>query len=512
MLKNSIPKISAALLCAAVLFSLAACQSSPATSLVKNKDLDRMIEEAKNTDAAREDIAGLLDQNYDAYTTTIKNDDLGVTVNVNAKVDIPKTDRLSVFRVRQKQFSQDFIDIVRRALLGEKKLYDGGVLSVKTKQDIEAEIALYRTEMAGLDANDGYRAECQSNIDALQTAYQSAPGKLDFSPYPSDGQLCTAEKMLTKHPENEYYQWMKEVNAKGSFLYEISDGTDGNYAVFFVQNNPEKSNKLVFRTNGVFYENHGGVMVGQTSLTPNTESEEYPQNFLFDGVFSDLPSFSRCPGAVEGTTLDSAVKTADAFLAKIGLDGFAYYEGGLFNEYLLPQKESDDGDYYAGYYILRYYRKIDGVFLTQSSGDKNNPGDEYGEGKLSWPGECIEFRVNDDGIVGFDWNAPLEIVQTVVENAALKPFADVKSIFERMMPITKASQSYTKAFTVDRVRLSYSRISEADSYDTGLIVPVWDFSGQYEYSEDQRVMEKGDGGLLAVNAVDGSIIDPNLGY
>ncbi len=27
-----------------------------------------MIEEAKNTDAAREDIAGLLDQNYDAYT------------------------------------------------------------------------------------------------------------------------------------------------------------------------------------------------------------------------------------------------------------------------------------------------------------------------------------------------------------------------------------------------------------------------------------------------------------
>ena len=516
MLKKYVSEIGAAAICSVMLFLTTACQSAPESSLVKNKNLDQLIQEAQNTDTERTDINDIIEEKHETYVTTIKNDDLKVTVNVNAKVDVPQTDKLSIFRVRQKQFSQELIDSVRHELLGDTKLYCGGVLSVKTKKIIEEEIAWWRNQMTGPDVTDAYRSECQGEIDSLQQAYESAPNSPDYSDYVSDGLLDTYDKMLSKYPENEYYEWGKMMNSKGNFVYEISDGTDGNYSMFYVQNNPEKSNKLVFRTNTVSYASHGGVMVGQTSLIPNTDSDDYPQNFLCNVEFYGEPDLRQCPGDVTETSLESAVKTADAFLTKIGIDGFQYYEGGQFSEVIRMDTASDgtapDGTYYGTYYILRYYRNIDGAYLTQSSGAKNNPGNENGEGKLLWAGESIEFRINDNGIVGFDYNAPLDIVECVVENSSLKNFEEVKSTFEKMMPITKASQYFTKVYDVDRVRLSYSRISEADRYDTGLIVPVWDFLGNYESTEEKYTMLAGYGSLLAINAIDGSIIDPDLGY
>ena len=52
------------------------------------------------------------------------------------------------------------------------------------------------------------------------------------------------------------------------------------------------------------------------------------------------------------------------------------------------------------------------------------------------------------------------------------------------------------------------RISEADSYDTGLLVPVWDFQGKVtdEYGSEFA------GSVMTINAIDGSIIDRSLGY
>lgn len=511
MLKKYIKKVGSIIICVAMFSSMAACQKSPDSSLVVNKDLDKLIEDAQNSDTGKVNIDEIIEQNYDSYVTTIKDDDLGVTVNVNAKVDIPQTNKLSIFRVEQKSFSQELIDKIRKELLGDSKLYYGGVLSVKTKTDIEAEISLWREQMAGPDVTDEFRKECQGKIDSLQKAYESAPGSLDFSPFSSDGKLTTYDKMLSKYAGNEYYEWVEMMNPDGNFVYEISDGSDGNYSVFYVQNNPDKSNKLIFRTNSVHYESHNGVMVGETSLTPNTTWECYPENYLTKVEYFEEPTIIPVAGDVSETSLEDAIETANGFLERVGIDGFKYYEGDLYSEHLRMDHNSD-GAYYGTYYILRYYRNIEGAFLTQSSGTKNNPGNGYGEAKLSWAGECIEFRINDNGIVGFDYNAPLNIVETVVDNSALKSFDDIKTTFEKMMPITKASEYYTKVYDVDRVRLSYSRISEADSFDTGLIVPVWDFLGSYENVEDSYIMGNGYGSLLAINAIDGSIIDPDLGY
>ncbi len=65
-----------------------------------------------------------------------------------------------------------------------------------------------------------------------------------------------------------------------------------------------------------------------------------------------------------------------------------------------------------------------------------------------------------------------------------------------------------------RVRLSYSRISEKDSFDTGLVVPVWSFEGMDAMYDDKggSLGAGSDGVLMAINAIDGSVINGALGY
>ena len=127
----------------------------------------------------------------------------------------------------------------------------------------------------------------------------------------------------------------------------------------------------------------------------------------------------------------------------------------------------------------------------------------------------IQFRINDSGIVGFDYNAPLQTVETVVDHAALKSFDEVKSTFESMVVVMNAQdtklsdEKSSVTIKIDRVILGYARISEANSYDTGLLVPVWDFKGTVTDSLGGNTSY---GSVMTINAIDGTIIDRTLGY
>ena len=132
--------------------------------------------------------------------------------------------------------------------------------------------------------------------------------------------------------------------------------------------------------------------------------------------------------------------------------------------------------------------------------------------KKDWPVECVEIRVNDSGIVGLDYNAPLEITETVVDQSNLKNFDEIKAAFEKMVMITNAKTDSELdsgvMVEIHRVVLGYARISEADSYDTGLLVPVWDFQGKVTNEYGSEFADS----VMTINAIDGSIIDRSLGY
>lgn len=158
---------------------------------------------------------------------------------------------------------------------------------------------------------------------------------------------------------------------------------------------------------------------------------------------------------------------------------------------------------------------MDGVFVNNDGGGKivdEWRGDSYK--KMLWTAEDIAVFVNDDGIVGFDYMTPLTVTETVVEKSTLKNFDEIKDIFEQMVVTMNAVNEEDARYgdvtiDIDSVKLRYTRISEKDSFDTGLLVPVWDFIGT---KTDQYGNEVHDAIIMSVNAIDGTVIDKDLGY
>lgn len=204
---------------------------------------------------------------------------------------------------------------------------------------------------------------------------------------------------------------------------------------------------------------------------------------------------------------------ADEFLKNIGISGFDIDTKGQYYE-LLANQEEDKYEYRKVWYF-KYLRSIDNV-LVNNEGDSKYADSGQGESftKYMWPGESIQICINDQGVIEFRYGAPIKVNKTVVENAKLKTFEQARKIFEKMIVTINANEDgdgYMKNISVSKVALRYMRISEKDKFDTGLLVPVWDFIGTYEDDADKDSSYR-DKSILTVNAIDGTVIDKGLGY
>lgn len=210
--------VGAGMIIASILLS--GCQANPDSSIVVNKDMDNLIEEAQKNGESAVDIANIAGA-YETYQTTLSDESLGVTVNVDAKVDIPQTDQMSVFRVRQQKISQEFLDKVREELVGDQTLYDAGVtLSMRTRKDIEEEIRFLKSEIENVKENSGdeeadYVKELQQDLDALQEEYENTPSEIQWEGNESDGLLHSTAELMEKEGGEDFYEWEYSLNPNG---------------------------------------------------------------------------------------------------------------------------------------------------------------------------------------------------------------------------------------------------------------------------------------------------------
>ena len=495
------------------LLLLTGCAENPDSDIVVHKDMEKLIGEAQQTDESKAEIEDL--QQYEHYGADFENESLHVRVHADADVDIPQSAYLSVMRVKQHSFTDEDIAKFRQALFGDAPLYDESCAQIMTKSEIEKEIQTYRQAMQeGMsgDPQDAqvYADEIQREIDRLQEQYEAAPEKIDRTMYPSTGKLEKVADRIAAAPNDDYWQWQDQLNPDGTVCYMSS--ADGN-AALYVQNNPNYSNALVFSKTPVGSEFisvlGGGHYLGAAR---NQSGLDDP---LLDGGIDPSTKLTPIPGDSAKLTQEAAQKQAENFLKTVGMDGFAFSGGGRYNVWLDMRKRNGT-EYRQNCYVLQYFRCFDGAMLDQASGMKFAEGWE-GDSfrKQQWPGEMVEFMINDEGIVGFCWNAPLDIVETVVDHAALKSFEEITATFEQMMPITAAESPESgydmeTEINIDRITLTYSRISEKDSFDTGLVIPVWAFHGTRKaerYSDENEYFVQ-----MAINAIDGSVIDASLGY
>ncbi|MDE6025988.1 MAG: hypothetical protein K2G45_11100 [Lachnospiraceae bacterium] len=502
--------ITAALL--AIVLLAGGCRKKPEQSIVVNKDFDNMIEEAENTEDMQEvsDLA----KDYETYQIILSDESLQITAKIDAQVDIPQTEQLSVLRVRQKDITQEMLDTLIKNTVQNQTLYDGSELYKRTKRMIEADIAYYQGELKNdnlffesEEQRAAYMAECQGKIDALQVEYEAARDTVTVGEYKSDCKLRDIDELVSMYP-SEFYDWEKPLNPDGQVFFGVSDGKDGNYISIYAQNNDNYGNCIRYWKSDSSWMWNASV-VANTAIRWESDAD-IPDYFDRSTPFVEIE---------EGKTtisLEEAKNAADKFLADMEIEDFVCEDGRLYNVYMSDgMRYSDEhlSDHvYKKMYAFKYLREIDGVFVSDQESKlvDGMQGDTYV--KMNWGSEYIMIYVDDSGVVRFDYESPIEITDTIVEKAKVKSFADIKPVFEQMVLISQAEDDVNIEVQIDRVELVYARISEANSFDTGLIVPVWNFNGTVIAEGSIQVNGEGSSNVLSINAIDNSIIDWELGY
>lgn len=504
-----------------LMVTLSGCAGNPEESVVKEKNMDKMLQQAQATDYANlyEEVKEEMKQ-YESYQKKFKDKNLHVTVNVDAKVEVPGVDKLSVYRVRAKKIKQEFLDRVRTALTPDTVYYEGNKRDARTKAVIAQEINEHKEWIRQAKKEDPERVEeYEQSLADLEKEYKTAPAKVELTDYPTDNKIKNIKDLYESDKEDSFYSWLYDLNKNGQMFYGVSDGKDGNFHALFMQNSDDYGNCLRYESGKNWYVDQRIYSAFVDSDIPSIVLKEEGK----EPDFSDNGKGIEMEGGANVQCVDNEPLTlteADAeqkvtvLLKQLGLEDYQCYDKGVYAQLI---KQGDDGSQqYRNIYRFLCLRKLDDVFVSNLAGYKMTDGFQGGQHvKKVWGNEGIAVAVNDSGIVGFHYLSPLSVDETVVEMSRVKPFREIKDTFEKMVVIENAPDSTESegepqdvSVQVTNVRLIYTRISEKDSFDTGLVVPVWNFEGTVtdEYGTQNK------GTVLSINAIDGSVINQELGY
>lgn len=237
---------------------------------------------------------------------------------------------------------------------------------------------------------------------------------------------------------------------------------------------------------------------------------------------------------------EEAVAEGNALMQELGFDNFALVDVQQWS----PQLPKDNGVwrlYYApsvnGFPVSGARQDItqthDGTVYQDCQYWYYAASEETNPDTVAWELENIYLEVGKDGILSFNWTAPS--TQPVVQQAqsALLPFEEIASVANTMLPevivgpketpLTQLDQynGFETRMDVDitKVSLSLMRIRDKGSLQ-GTIVPVWDFWGTSDwydaepnaYGYQEKGMNYEYRPMLTLNAVDGTVVNRQLGY
>ena len=237
---------------------------------------------------------------------------------------------------------------------------------------------------------------------------------------------------------------------------------------------------------------------------------------------------------------EEAVAEGNALMQELGFDNFVLVDAQQWS----PQLPKDNAVwrlYYApsvsGFPVSGARQDItqthDGTVYQDCQYWYYAASEETNPDTVAWELENIYLDVGRDGILSFDWTAPSTKPVVRQAESTLLPFEEIASIADAMLPevivgpketpLTQLDQynGFDTRMDVDitKVSLSLMRIRDKGSLQ-GTIVPVWDFWGTSDwydaepnaYGYQEKGMNYEYQPMLTLNAVDGTVVDRQLGY
>ncbi len=460
--------------------SLGGCQRTPAANIVTSKDTVNMLRIAAGLQ--RLDVETLPAQ----FTCDFSNGNNSVHVHANARIHV-LGNSFPVCRVIPIDFSQNMVDKITSKFLSGATLYDQQNY-VMSKAEVAQEIVSLKNQEAEYELN-AMREEYDEALLRLQTQYDLAPE-------------TTAPKLVTaKLCGNKVKAGGVEYNYSGIDVGESSPVLN-NGRCLYVRNNWWQTS---IRGAELTYCDNRRVKAPDRS---QISAEDVTGNSTVDAVAQESLHYTPA----------EAQEKAEILLDQLSLP-YSVFDVLLIGDSLkdIDGNYPEDPSVYS--YNVRCSRSVSGVGTVLFSVPSMISIDDYNG---SWGYEQLNITMNDDGIYRIDWVSPYEVQKTLVQETSLLPYEDVVDIFNRMILYYKQMTDDNKAvhdltIEITDVFLGMQRILEPNSIDTGLLVPVWCFFGteEYDYSDgsaqtyDTKVEASP---IIVINAIDGTIINPEEGY
>ena len=504
-MKRNMKRNSIILLACAILLS--GCANAQTQGATVEKNTDQMVEialagmeptanataaptEATQTPAARSPLYEKLGA-PERYLVPLspKTDKLAITVD--ADVILPNAEGMPTVRIEARDFTQEEVTLLFRALCGDTIMYRKRTQS--TRAEIQERIDDVREEMK--TATGDRLKKLQENLAYYEEDYQNAPETITDEV--TDGTLYEKQlgiqEYLAKYMALEARECPEDTSAGKMFsvsnnYYDINTSTDYGFttgADIVYAYRPMWGSAIGLNP-AVFIQDESvvpAVAAGELSITP-LKARQMVEAFWKEIGFADM--------AVSGVYLADNHSTENRQISE----------------------QDPYGEKYA--YAVTCGKSVNGIVPVSTSA--------MYEGQ-NWNYECCYFFVSDEGIQTFQWSSPNTYLETITEETAMLPFSRIDEIFRKMMLVkyenSTAECSSCKLFSyaVNRVALEWQRVFEQGSNNKGLLIPVWNFYGSFDFQYtngdhfgSSEVEQGFPEPLLTINAIDGSIIDLREGY
>ena len=468
------------LLLAAALLS--ACQPTPEVEPVAQKDSEALIE---RVEVAEEDVADMAEAPESRHITrelTEVSQRTGIDITIDADVVLPETDAIPVARVQSGHQNMSVLENIWK-ILGN----GSGMLEDFPRSYYEGQARMWMEfrENGVLDKYSSFE-EMDAAIEELLAEAATKPAEPVFSP---ESPMETVVESVTE------------------------DGTPIKYIpIFYGWSDQETVYEMQLST------------LGPISFLRNIDESYIWNEYHFANPLDIyLPAIERGEFRVQlpERSIEDAQAYAEQLLADIGITDFACVVARIAP--LIPRFFDEQQDVCPCAYELLFTRQVAGVNVTyndvtDSGGRLYRDTPDY---TPSWGYERIQLLVDDAGVLYMAYPPLYEVTEIVTERAEILSLEEAVASFERMIGYQYAAYETGEEelcddayLCIDEIRLGLTRIAEKNAQQQGYLVPSWTFFGSYDLDGFWPDGEghHGTEAILIVNALDGSIIDPDRGF
>ena len=487
-MRKKVFSISLFLLCT---FAFIGCQKTPDTLVVIPKDAEQMLEEATNAMPNEDVIASFKDSIFapETYEYEFTDQDNKLKIEIDAYISLPDEQSIPIVRVVPADFDEAVVKRIFENLCNGYSMYD--MNQRLSKSEIEEQILVWKQLRQSPDyiKTDESEAEIDEWIKRLEQEYQTAPDN----------------KQTVLVNGNLYPIPIKDT--RGNILTTRmgidARGENGNRQLSFnVSNNAGLNNSLA---NRLFESMEDTPATHVGALIRFTDNIVFENGWEWSKVerIADINVIPDIAQEKLNTTPAQAQNMVDKILEQtdMSLSAMELYTDSEQSEYA---------------YKLFYTRKVEGVACAITSASTEGK-DMYAP---SWAYEQLNALVTDEGIIEFFWISPVTVTDTIISSTQIMPFPEIIDIFQKMSiityaPMTKYDNNTLTTLYVDKIELSLQRINEANTTNSGLLIPAWSFYGEIITTESdggKSKLKTGSDCIFTINAIDGSVIDLILGY